>query len=104
MVSGPTDAAFDDVAHAQLLRDLFEIAFGAALVLHHRCAADHFQVLDLGKVREQLILHTIGEKRVLLIFAQVLQWQHGDTFVGWRARPLIAMSVEWKRERESGYQ
>ena len=82
MVSGPTDAAFDDVAHAQLLRDLFEIAFGAGLVLHHGCAADHFQVLDLGKIREQLVLHTICKKRVLLICAQVLQGQHRDAFVG----------------------
>ena len=73
MVSGPTDAAFDYVAHTELLRDFLEVAPRAALILHHRCAADHFQVLDLGKVREQLVLHTVGEKRVFFVVAQILQ-------------------------------
>ena len=83
MISRPTDTAFDHIAHTQLLRDLFEVALVPLLYWHHGSAADHFQVLDLGKVREQLILHTIGKKRVLLIFAQVLQRQDGDAFVGW---------------------
>ena len=51
MVSESADTAFHDVADTQLLRDFFEITRDAALILHHRSAADHFQVFDLGKVR-----------------------------------------------------
>src|ERR1041385_3434992 len=104
MTSRSADAAFDHVANAQLLRDFLEVAPRAALILHRRCAADHFHILDFGEVREQLVLYAIREKRVLLIFAQILQRQHGDAFVGWRARRQIAMPVEWKRDCESSYQ
>ena len=42
--------AFDDMRHAELLPDLAQIARRAAFVLHHRRAADHFQIRDLREV------------------------------------------------------
>src|SRR5437868_1219354 len=87
MVSRPADTAFHDIADTELLRDFFEIARDAALVLHHRSATDHFQVLDLGKVRQQFILDAVGKESVLLFFAQIFQRQHGDAFVrNWEGR------------------
>ena len=49
MISGPAHTAFYHVANTQLLRDFFEIAGNASLILHYRRAADYFQVLDLGQ-------------------------------------------------------
>jgi hypothetical protein len=50
LVRRPLDTAFKQMGHAQLLPNLAQIARNAALVLHHRRAADHFQVRDLREV------------------------------------------------------
>ena len=47
-------------------------------VLHHRCAADDFEVGNASQVGKNLILYTISEISVLLIIAQVLEGEHGD--------------------------
>ena len=70
------------VANTQLLRDLLEIAGDAALVLHHRSAADHFQVLDLGEIRQQLILDPVSKVSVLFFVTQIFQRQHCNALVG----------------------
>ncbi len=46
-----------------------------------RGAADHFQVGDLCQVRQDLVLHAIGEEGVGLFFAQIFEREHGDAFV-----------------------
>ena len=43
-VAGALDTAFKDVSHSELLCDLTQVARDAALVLHHRGAADHLQI------------------------------------------------------------
>src|SRR5437016_13978765 len=75
--------AFDDVGNAKLVRDLAKITCSAALVLHHACPADDFQLGHLRQISENLILHTIREIGVLLLLAQILKRQHSDAFV-WR--------------------
>ena len=70
--------AFDNMRHAELLTDLAQIARRAALVLHHRGAADHLQVRDLRQVGQDFVLHAIGEEGVLRVAAQVFKWQHCD--------------------------
>ena len=59
-------AALHQVRDPELLRDFAQIARDSALVLHHGCAADHFQVGDLGEVSQNFVLHAIGEEGVLL--------------------------------------
>src|SRR5207253_1718308 len=68
--------------NTELLGDLAQIAHDSALVLHHRCAADDFEVGNLSKVGKNLILYTISEVSVLFIIAQVLEGQHGDALLG----------------------
>jgi len=47
--------------YAQVGGDLAQVSLRAGLVLHHRCAADHFQVGHSGKTSEDFILHTVCE-------------------------------------------
>src|SRR6266481_4143783 len=50
---------------AELLRDLAQVALHAALILHHRGAADHFEIGQLGEVGQGFILHAVGKKCVV---------------------------------------
>ena len=47
MVVGATNAAFENIGHPKLLSDLAQVARDAALVLHHRRPANHFEIFDL---------------------------------------------------------
>jgi hypothetical protein len=66
--------------HTECFCDFADVALSAGLVLHHRRAADDFEVGDLGKVGKNLILHTICEVSVLFIIAQVLERKNRDAF------------------------
>ena len=57
LVPRPLHTAFEQMRHAELLPDLAQIARRVALVIHHRGAADHFQVGYLARVGQDLILH-----------------------------------------------
>jgi len=46
------------------------LAFGARLVLAHTGVADHLQIGDLREVSKDLVLDSIGEVGVVLVFAQ----------------------------------
>ena len=70
-------AAFEDVGHAELLRDLGQVA-RLALILLGRSARDHFQVRDLRQPRQDFVLDAAGEILVRLVFAQTRERQHGD--------------------------
>ena len=74
------DTSFQDESDAELLCDLHQI-FGGAFVALRRSARDHFQVIDLGQAREDFILNAVSEIRIRLIFAPIVEWQHGDRFV-----------------------
>src|SRR6266702_2756344 len=73
-------AYFQYMRHAELLRDLAQVALHNILVLHHACATDYLEVGDFSEVRKDFILDTIGEKSVLLICAQIFEWEYGDRF------------------------
>src|SRR5439155_13919830 len=80
MIPRPADTAFHHIADTQLLSDFFEVPRDAALVLHDRSATDHFQVLDLGKIRQQFVLNAVGKVSVLFFLAQIFQRQHRNAF------------------------
>ena len=67
--------------NAKFIRDLAQITFCAALVLHHRRPADDFQVRDFCQVVKDFVLHPVGEERVLGIGAQVLKGEDRDALV-----------------------
>ena len=66
-------AAFHQMRDPELLRDLAQVALRASFVLHHRSAANHFQVGDLGKISQNFVLHAVGKKGVRLFFAQIFE-------------------------------
>ena len=59
----PLHAAFEEIGDAELPADLAQVARGAAAILHHARAADHFQVGDPGQVGQDFVLHAVGEDR-----------------------------------------
>ena len=71
---------------AKLLGDLAQIACRRVLVLHHTRAADHFQIGDLGKIRQDFVLHSPGEIGVLFVVAQIFEGQYRDAFFRNRSR------------------
>ena len=71
------DAAFENVRHVELLRDLAQIGRRAFVSLR-RGARNHFEVGDLGEAREDFILDAFGKIGVRFIFAQVFKWKNGD--------------------------
>src|SRR6516164_108498 len=52
-----------------------------APILHHRGAADHFQLRDLGETIEDFIMHTVRKISVVLIRAEILERQDGNAFL-----------------------
>src|SRR5438477_385874 len=78
-------AALEHMRHSKLFADFAQIAFYAALIMHHARAADHLQVGDLRQVSEYFVLHTIGEIGVLLLVAEILERQYRDAFLGNRS-------------------
>src|SRR5260370_36323721 len=63
--------------YSQFVSDLTEISF--ATVIHDTRPADDFQVSDLGQLRQNVVLHTIGKRGVFLLLAQVFKWQYGNS-------------------------
>src|SRR5207247_610624 len=62
-------ASFHDVRYSELLANFAQVALSAGLVLHCRCAADHFQVGDSGEIGQNFILDAICEVGVLFFLA-----------------------------------
>jgi hypothetical protein len=72
------NATLHDMSNSESIRNLAKIAFHPWLVLHHRVAADHFQIRDLGQVIPDFILNAHGEERLLWIGAQTFEGQNGN--------------------------
>ena len=53
-----------------------QIARSIALILHHRCAADHFQVRDLCEVGQYFILNGGAEVGIFFVVTEILKGQH----------------------------
>src|SRR4029077_2892183 len=80
LVAGAADAAFENVRNSELLADLANIRSLAAIT-HDGSARDHFELTDFRKVGQNVILHSIGKEGVLLVVAQIFEWQHRNRFV-----------------------
>ena len=77
-VPGALHTALDHIANAELPRDLAQVASRGrgTLVLHHRSAADHFQISQPRETAENFILHAVGEIGVFLFTAEIRERQH----------------------------
>src|SRR5207253_2049706 len=80
LVAGAADAAFENVRNPELLADLANIRSLAAIT-HDGSARDHFELTDFREVGQNVILHSISKEGVLLVVAQILEWQYRDRFV-----------------------
>jgi hypothetical protein len=74
------DGAFQDMSDSELPGNIAKVMRPGAPILHHARATDHFEVSDLGKVGENLILHTNGKESIRFILAQILKRQDSDRF------------------------
>src|SRR5439155_25808304 len=72
-------ASLDHVRDAEFIRNLTQVSLYSALVLHHRCPTDHFQIRNLGQVIQDFVLDAISKKGVVGISAQIFKWQHRNT-------------------------
>src|SRR5205085_8604106 len=74
-------ATLEKMYHAELSSNFAEIAPRLALVLHHAGTADDLEVGDLGQIRQDFVLHSVGEKGVVWIAAQIVERQDSDAFL-----------------------
>ena len=81
-VGQPMHRPLEHMRDAELLSDLAPVARRVARILLHAQAADHLQVGDLREVRQDLALDAVREERVLLVAAEILEWQHRDALGG----------------------
>src|SRR5205823_10253691 len=80
-VARALNASFYHIRDSQLLRNLAQIACNAALILQNGGAADDFQVGDLRQVREDFVLHPIGEVSISFVFTSVFKREHRNALV-----------------------
>ncbi len=78
-------AAFQNVGHPKLLRDLGKIV-RCAFEMLRRCARNYFQIRDFGQPRQDFILHAFAKVSVVGIATKVVEWQHCDRFIRDRCR------------------
>ena len=80
-ITAPACASFQHMRHPKRIADLAHISFAA--VFHHAGPADDFEVGDLRQLGQNVVLHTIGERRVFFLVAQVFKRQNGDPGCYW---------------------
>ena len=73
-------AAFEHIAHAQLLADLLDVD-GLALVGEGRVAGDHREGAPAGEQRDDVLGDAVGEKFLLRIVAEIGERQYRDRAV-----------------------
>ncbi len=74
-LAGTLDAAFDDIAHAELAADLARVDL-LALVGKGGVAGDHHAALDPRQVGGQIVGDAVGEIFLLRIVAEIGERQH----------------------------
>ena len=80
-IASALNTSFQHICDAKLLPDLAHVVRHPAFVWHYTGAADHFQIGNFREVTENLVLHAIGEKGILLFFAQIAKRQHCNAFL-----------------------
>src|SRR5438046_10053827 len=80
--SSAPHAAFKNIRNSQLLPDLAQIALRARGVIRNARARDNLEIGDFSERGQNIILHSLCEKCVLLVSAEIREWQHGNAFFG----------------------
>ena len=116
LVAAPAHAAFDDVAHAEIMRDLVDVD-RAALVDKRRVARDDEEPPQLGQRGDDVLADAVGEILLGAVAAHVDEGQHGDAgpvaqqqrrlrfVVAMRAQPVLPapqLPCRSARRRRSG--
>ena len=73
----PAPAEMPERLDAEFVGDFAEGLLRAAKT-HGRRARDAAQFADEEEIRDQILVHAVGEEGVVLVGAQVLEGQHGD--------------------------
>ncbi len=95
LLTRPTDAAFDDIGHAQLPRDLRDGRV-LAFEVEGRGARRHLQARHLAQHVQEFLAHAVGERLIALLLAEIGEGQHGDGFlIGDRRRGHISFAERW---------
>jgi len=79
--SVPAYASFQHVGDTQRITDLPRVLLAA--ILHDAGAADHLEVGDFRQFDQDIVLDAVGKECVLLLIAQIFEWQNRDTFFWW---------------------
>ena len=66
---------------AEFVRNPTQVSFRAGLVLHDRRPADDLQVRDLCQIIQDFVLHTIIEKHIVGIGAQIFEGEDCNALV-----------------------
>src|SRR5947207_9421297 len=77
MRAGSADAAFQNMRYTQIISDLTEISFAA--IVHDTRPTDDFQIGDFGQLGQHVVLHTIHERAVFFLLAQIFKRENGDS-------------------------
>src|ERR1700758_4695425 len=83
-ISFPANAAFEHIGYSKCFRDFAQTTrVFPATISFNRGAADHPQIVNLGKAGKKVVLNSIGEKRVRLLIAKIFERKDGNRFVRW---------------------
>src|SRR3954466_16255269 len=93
LIAAPAHAAFDDVAHAEIARDLVDVN-RAAFVDKRRVAGDDEEPAQLRERGDDVLADPVGEILLGTIAAHVDEGQHGDTgSVAEQQRQWLALAM-----------
>src|SRR5207247_2841063 len=70
-VAFATDAAFQNVSDPKRLPNLPYTVYSSTSITHHAGATDHAQIFDPGQTRQDVVVHAVTNKCVLLIVADI---------------------------------
>src|SRR5207249_8630103 len=66
-----------NMRYPQIISDLTEISL--ATVIHHAGPANDFQVGDCRQLGQNVVLHTINERRLFFLLAQIFKREDGNS-------------------------
>ena len=75
-------ASFENISNPQLLPDLAQIPMRTGDITRDARARDDLEIGELGERRQNVVLHSLGEKGILLVVAEIDEREHGNAFFG----------------------
>src|ERR1700720_1455551 len=78
--SGALHRTFEDVSDPKRFADFTKVALDEVFVLHHRSAADHFEIGHFRGISQYLVLNTVGKVGVLFVVAEIFKRKDSDAF------------------------